>query len=48
MWVQSLRLVNESPPKFLNKAKWTGFQSYVAEKKTEILNNLYQQDVEII
>ena len=30
------------------RANWTGFQSYMAEKKTEILNNLHQQSVESI
>ena len=30
------------------KANWTSFKTYITEKKTEILNNLYQKSVEDI
>ena len=30
------------------KANWTSFKTYITEKKTEIVNNLYQKSVEDI
>ena len=43
--------INKQIPRkvpLFRKANWTDFRSYMAEKKTEILNNLQQQSVEEI